>query len=188
MSTIRLDPDRVMATLPRQAISGVGEVWLKVERVARDGEPGERLFAQDLLDRIAESCTHRAAVDPSFKLLTPAPSMAGETTTHGLLKFWGYTVGNRGGFTASRRDVLDHVFAAERLPPVYHPAYLERWGGPESAKRLLFMAKALAAFIADRRRNDSHSAAIREWRADLEHLRTSYHGGRFDFPWPTPPR
>ncbi|MCV0394349.1 MAG: hypothetical protein K5872_13460 [Rhizobiaceae bacterium] len=105
----------------------------------------------------------------------------------GLLRFMGYQVGSTNGVaTPVRRRMLEGIFEGG-LPPVFEPAYLEKWGGPESPMRLQQMAETIAAFVrnAKRRLHPNYMTAIRDWESDLTFLYEQYYVDRFHFAWPT---
>lgn len=123
---------------------------------------------------------------------TNAPIGHGSLSTsgwleEGLLRFMGYQVGSTNGVaTPIRRRMLEEIFEGG-LPPVFEPAYLEKWGGPESPMRLQQMAETIAAFVRNgkRRSDPSLLTAIREWEADLRFLYEQFYIDRFQFDWPT---
>lgn len=103
----------------------------------------------------------------------------------GMLGYLGYRVGASGGSWAQRRLLLDYVFL-NTLPRIDSEVYTAKWGKPNGAIRLKKLAKSIATFIRNAKRNKSKSyaVAIRNWEADLEYLKKTYYVGHYDFPWP----
>ena len=106
----------------------------------------------------------------------------------GMLRFLGYSVGQKGELRTTRQRILRDLFYKLDLPKVANQAYVDEWGTPESGARLKKMAHSIAAFCraARRRGEDAMSVAIDEWEEDLAWLKTTYYVGKLDrqFQWP----
>ncbi len=105
----------------------------------------------------------------------------------GLLKFMGYSVGQKSSLSKQkRRLLLDDIYLKE-LPKVNSPDYMLEWGRPHTCVRLRKMAESIASFVcnAKRRKASSMPVAVTDWEADLEYLRLKYYVGQCDFGWPT---
>ena len=104
----------------------------------------------------------------------------------GLLKRYGYKVGESGLSAQQRRQVLDSIF---RRPLFFagDKVYLNDWGQPSTSKRLQKMANSIAAFTRNekRRRGDTSATAVQNWESDLEYLKRTYYEGHFHFQWPS---
>jgi len=103
----------------------------------------------------------------------------------GMLKHFGYTVGDHGLSANQRRGVLDEVFISSPLPQLNHGGYTEAWGDARSAVRLQKIADSIAAFARAQKRKSSPAwQAIEDWESDLSYLFETYYRGHFGFPWP----
>ena len=101
----------------------------------------------------------------------------------GLLKYMGYHVGKKGMPLATRRAILRNVFEEEHLPEINGPEYMSEWGQPRSLRRLMKMAKSIAAFCRNSKNNPKPAKkAIQDWEADLEWLRNEFYEGRVGWP------
>lgn len=104
----------------------------------------------------------------------------------GVLAALGYRVGKvKGQPTEIRRFILDYVFQSH-LPPINNAEYMAQWDAPSSPRRLKKMANAVATFVRNFKRLDSHShkLAITQWSDDLDYLYHSYYIRTFGFAWP----
>ena len=75
---------------------------------------------------------------------------------HGLLKFLGYQVGQKGALKTERWSILDYVYNNDILPRVHSVEYMDEWGKAKTGRRLKKMADSLATFArnAKRKRRD----------------------------------
>lgn len=93
----------------------------------------------------------------------------------GVLKAFGYGVGDDGITSASKRQViLEHVLEAP-IPPVQNVGYTREWGTPNSTKRKTKLLNALKGLISGRERmksyyQSSYARAIGQWQEDLNYL------------------
>ncbi len=103
----------------------------------------------------------------------------------GLLSFMGYRTGLKGAIEESRREILDFMYT-RNVPNVISVEYMKKWGKPNTGKRLLQLARSLANFVKNEKRNDliAYMVSITEREADLEYLKRKYYIGRYDFTWP----
>ena len=97
------------------------------------------------------------------------------TFCDGVLKAFGYGVGDDGITRAAKRHViLDHVLEAP-IPPVMDVSYTREWGEPNSTKRRTKLLRTLKGLISGRERmksyhQSSYSRAIGQWQEDLNYL------------------
>ncbi|MGB9182178.1 MAG: hypothetical protein WCB68_23315 [Pyrinomonadaceae bacterium] len=103
----------------------------------------------------------------------------------GLLSFMGYTTGLKGANEDSRRDILDFIYT-ENVLNVTSVEYMQKWGKPNTGKRLFKLARTLARLTQHEKRKDSNTymISIAEREADLKYLKKKYYIGRYDFTWP----
>jgi hypothetical protein len=95
---------------------------------------------------------------------------------NGMLSFFGFHVGmTRGLIMAVRREILDYIYRGN-LPTVCDEDYTESWGEPASSKRLRKLAGTLAHLAWNAMAKEAHdyAAAISEWAADLQYLKSMY--------------
>jgi len=106
----------------------------------------------------------------------------------GLLRYYGYVVGEKGKPRSSRRAILTRVFELSVLPNLVSPNYILKWGDARSSARLKKMAYSIALFCqADKRKKRVWiKRAIDNYEDDLAWLKKEYYDGRFDqkFKWP----
>jgi hypothetical protein len=104
---------------------------------------------------------------------------------NGLLKFYGYSVGNNGINYIDRVEILKFIYN-EDLVKVNNNSYMNEWGNKKSAKRLKKMAYCLATFVknAKRRINANMQNAINDWEKDLAFLKIEFYDNRYNFDWP----
>ena len=102
-----------------------------------------------------------------------------------LLKFMGYSVGQKGATEDARRAILDYVYK-HPVPQVGSPEYMAKWGQPRTGTRLKQIAENIAASARNKKRSKfgDFSVAIDEWEDDLEYLRVTYYVDKYDFGWP----
>lgn len=97
----------------------------------------------------------------------------------GLLREYGYKVGEMGLSIQERRAILDRIcltpLQAEGQTPDWED-YLAEWGKPRTEKRLKKLAACLAAFSRNAKRRDPEgmAQAIRDWEDDLNYLKRKY--------------
>jgi hypothetical protein len=107
----------------------------------------------------------------------------------GLLRYFGYAVGQKGKSISYRKAILSRVFELDALPTIVSSAYMADWGDRCSSARLKKMAYSIATFCrnAKRKRFAWMRHAIENYEDDLAWLKVSYYDGRFDhrFRWPT---
>lgn len=103
----------------------------------------------------------------------------------GVLRLYGYRVGQNGLSKNKRREILDKVFLRP-LSSIDNSLQAHEWGQPDSATRLKKLANSLAAFTrnARRRRIQNFDQAIQDWEDDLTYLKRKYYDNRFNFQWP----
>ena len=103
----------------------------------------------------------------------------------GLLSFMGYITGLKGANEDSRRDILDFIYT-ENVLNVTSVEYMQKWGKPNTGKRLLKLARTLANLVKHEKRKDlnAYRISIAEREADLKYLKKKYYIGRYDFTWP----
>lgn len=106
----------------------------------------------------------------------------------GMLKYFGYSVGENGICQTDRHRILRGVFLAPHLPKVDSEEYVMEWSSPESGGRLKKMANAIATFCrkAYQRQDPSMEQSIDDWEVDLAWLKINFYNGKFDrqFTWP----
>jgi hypothetical protein len=103
----------------------------------------------------------------------------------GMLKHYGYKVGNYGRDKSSRHKILHLVFNST-LSVVVSEEYTQKWGVRASKERLQKMANSLATFCRNEKRKRNPSmTAIEEWENDLQWLCLHYYSGKFSFQWPS---
>ncbi len=102
----------------------------------------------------------------------------------GLLKYLGYQVGLKGTRPQQRRRILAAIYEST-LPDKFPEDYIEKWGDPETGKRLVQLAGTLARLCKNLKRKAVPPAkAIREYESDLNWLKDRYYTGRYRFLWP----
>ena len=101
----------------------------------------------------------------------------------GLLKHYGYKVGESGKPRSQRRKVLRQVFTARELHRVKSKEHMQEWGEPSSARRLQKMANCIASFVRNHtRKRNAPTKAICDWEEDLAWLREEFYQGSFQWP------
>ena len=97
------------------------------------------------------------------------------TFRDGVLKAFGYGVGDDGITRAAKRHViLDHVLEVP-IPPVKDKWYTLEWGQPNSNKRKAKLLTTLKGLINSREsmasyHQPSYSRAISQWKDDLNYI------------------
>ena len=100
------------------------------------------------------------------------------------LHVMGYAVGKTHGRPgAERRRLLSHAFEGE-IPWVESKQYMDDWGGPRTRRRLWRVANHLAWLARSWRRMPSHHVAVKDWVADLAHLKREHYRPWMRFKWP----
>ena len=104
---------------------------------------------------------------------------------NGLLKFYGYSVGNNGINHDDRKEILSFIFN-EDIAKVNNSSYMDEWGNKKTAKRLKKMAYCIATFVknAKRRINANMQNAINDWEKDLAYLKKEFYNNKYSFGWP----
>lgn len=123
---------------------------------------------------------------PSTEVILGSGSLANvDWPKAGLLSFMGYRTGLKGSVEESRREILDFMYT-KNVPNVISVEYMKKWGKPNTGKRLLQLARSLANFVKNEKRNNpiTYMVSITEREADLEYLKRKYYIGRYDFTWP----
>ena len=97
----------------------------------------------------------------------------------------GYRVGRNGIMdTRKRHAILQTAFQSD-LPSVGSPAYMSKWGAPNSSTRLKKIAANLATQVRNAKRRDAAmDLAIDHWEKDLAWLKQTFYTSRFRFRWP----
>lgn len=112
----------------------------------------------------------------------------------GLLRYFGYRVGNSSQLTASRRRAVLRKLLVQPFTPKDHAhfdeSYLDEWSKPNSGLRLQKLANTIAALCRSEKKRMQklgfdYAQAIAEREADLAWLRREYYSGRFRFAWPS---
>ncbi len=160
-------------------------------------DPAYKADIRRLLNAIASDWRRRQSeadeADGYFRWpSTDAPGgdgslFAGGWPSEGLLSMMQYSVSREYDLSpALRREILTHIFE-RHLPPLISRDYMSGWGLPGSPMRLEKMAKSIAAFVRNAKRQPSNKMgnAIGEWETDLRFLHDQYYVGRFRFAWPT---
>jgi hypothetical protein len=104
----------------------------------------------------------------------------------GLLKVFGYQVGNKGLPKIQRRRILKKVyeFDLELIRNHVDIENLNEWSTPKSTQRLSKIAHSIAAFTrnAKRKTNVDYTQSISDWESDLKWLKEEYYDGRIFWP------
>jgi len=107
-----------------------------------------------------------------------------EWETIGVLKYYGYQVGENGLRTYARRLILDKVFNSNLPNGVWKHSYTSQWGMPKSPTRLKKMSNSLASFCKNQKKRNNKLAAS-HYESDLEWLKKKYYKKSFRFKWPS---
>lgn len=90
----------------------------------------------------------------------------------GLLRYYGYRVGEGGIPERDRRDKLEGVINAKLSAKIFDGDYMGQWGDAGSFKRLMKLANTIAAMCRNAKRSPfDYKKAISEWEADLAYLK-----------------
>ena len=104
------------------------------------------------------------------------------------LKHFGYSVGQNGENSTTRRKALRKTYTTKRkaLPGEYSAEYINKWGPAESGVRLKRIADHIATTCRNfRKRSGNYDLAIEQWEADLRWLKTKYYNPlTYGFTWP----
>lgn len=94
----------------------------------------------------------------------------------GLLRHYGYRVGEGGIPERDRRDKLEGVINAKLNAKIFDGNYMDQWGDAGSFKRLMKLANTIAAMCRNAKRSPfDYKKAISEWEADLAYLKESHY-------------
>ena len=88
----------------------------------------------------------------------------------GMLKTFGYAVGNSGVDKKDRIELLTLIFVSD-LPLVGSPAYTAEWGNKCSQERLTKLDRTLRTLIFKAKKDGTWDKAIDEWKDDLGYVR-----------------
>ena len=104
------------------------------------------------------------------------------------LKMFGYTVGKTYGWPPNKRKNFLSDFMTYVLPVQVTQTYGDKYGDPNSPKRLQAVANLLASLTVAAKRKGSASMryAIEDWENDLNYLKRDFYEGKgLKFqPWP----
>lgn len=104
------------------------------------------------------------------------------------LKMFGYTVGKTNGWPPNKRKNFLSDFMTYVLPVQVTQTYGDKYGEPNSPKRLQAVANLLASLTVAAKRKGSASMryAIEDWENDLNYLKRDFYEGKGlkFYPWP----
>ncbi len=187
---------RLSDALPRIRFAETLDLWIRYcEILSGPSLVNQHRNAKSVLWAIEDHWTHRSRLPNSADYFvwptTNAPFGNGEfnvdwPSDYGVLRLMGYQVGRVNGKPEPfRRGILHRVYRIP-LPPILPHAGIEFWGAPGTGPRLHKIAKSIAAFARNAKRNMTRdlTRATNEWEADLDYLYHQYYLGKYDFPYP----
>ena len=98
--------------------------------------------------------------------------------TTGILAHFGYHVGRLSQEESERKLCLESILSSsiEKSSDFLCADYVEKWGQPNSMKRLMTLAKTIAALCRNAKRSSNNcEEAISDWESDLSFLREKYY-------------
>ena len=149
-----------------EKIGGMGDkdllrLFVNAQQIVNGRSKGPEEQAQAVINKIQSEWKSRLTRARAGNYKASLPEI-------GMLKTFGYSVGESGERKEVRREALQMVFDSE-LPLVGSPAYTVEWGEPRSRKRVDKMKRSLAAFISNA--DPGWEKAILEWQEDLDFIR-----------------
>lgn len=106
----------------------------------------------------------------------------------GMLSYFGYHVGQQGLSVSRRLPILERLLKADLDDKAFDQVYVKEWGRPASHKRLMKMARTIAALCRNAKRSPSNfDQAISDWESDLKYLHDHHYIRGLNLPgdeWP----
>lgn len=118
---------------------------------------------------------------PTFASLGGRGETLGEWTQQSLLRVAGYSVGENAENDRERHQLLAGFYQGHSR---IETDVIAEYGPPSSANRLREMARRIASWIRLHGRQDNYHVATSQWHLDLDHLKTNFYDGVYDFDWP----